>query len=92
MKFMITWKIPPGSYKDAIGRFLKTGAPPPAGLKTVGRWHTAGSSSGFHLVEGTEAALMEHSAEWADLCELQIVPVVEDSEAGAVASKLFGKQ
>ena len=91
MKFMITWKIPPASYKEAIARFLKTGAPPPAGLKTVGRWHTAGSTMGFHLVEGTEAALMEHSAEWADLCELQIVPVVEDAEAGAIASKLFGK-
>ena len=63
MKFMITWKIPPASYKEAIGRFLKTAAKPPAGLKTVGRWHTAGSTSGFHLVEGTEAALMEHAAE-----------------------------
>ena len=91
MKFMITWKIPPASYKEAIERFLKTAAKPPAGLTTVGRWHTAGSSSGFHLVEGTEAAIMEHSAEWADLCELQVVPVVEDAEAGAIASKLFGK-
>ena len=91
MKFMITWKVPPASYKDAIARFLKTGGPPPAGLKTIGRWHAAGSSIGFHLVEGTEVALMEHAAEWADLLEIQIAPVVEDAEAGAVASKLFGK-
>jgi uncharacterized protein DUF3303 len=80
---------PPASYKEAIGRFLKTGGPPPAGLKTIGRWHAAGL--GFHLVEGTEAALIEHAAEWADLLEIQIAPVVEDAEAGAVASKLFGK-
>jgi hypothetical protein len=91
MKFMITWKVPPASYKDAIGRFLKTGGPAPSGLKTIGRWHAAGSTSGFHLVEGTEVALMEHAAEWADLLEIQISPVVEDAEAGAVASKLFGK-
>jgi hypothetical protein len=91
MKYMITWKVPPASYKEAIERFLKTGGPPPEGLKTLGRWHTAGSSSGFHLVEGTDAALMEHAAEWADVLEVQIAPVVEDVEAGAVASKLYGK-
>jgi hypothetical protein len=48
MKFMITWKISPENYKTAVERFLKTGAPAPEGLKTVGRWHTAGSSRGFH--------------------------------------------
>ena len=91
MKFMVTWKIPPASYKTTMQRFVKTGGPPPAGLKTIGRWHAAGSSTGFHLVEGTEAALMEHAAEWSDVLEVQITPVVEDAVASAVATKLFGK-
>ena len=92
MKFMIMWKIPPAHYTTALKRFLKTGAPAPKGLKTIGRWHTAGSSRGFHLVEGSEAALAEINAEWADLLELEVVPVVEDDIAGAVAKKVYGKK
>jgi hypothetical protein len=61
-------------------------------MKTIGRWHTAGSSRGFHLVEGSDAALAEINAEWADLLDLQVVPVVEDDVAGAVAAKIFGKK
>ena len=59
MKFMVTWTIAPENYKAAVKRFLKTGAPAPKGMKTIGRWHTAGSTRGFHLVEGSEAALAE---------------------------------
>ena len=92
MKFMITWKASPANYRAAVKRFLKTGAPAPKGLKTLGRWHTAGSSRGFHLVEGSDAAVAEINAEWADLLELQAFPVIEDEAAGAVAAKLFGKK
>ena len=83
---------PAGAYTTALKRFLKTGAPAPKGLKTIGRWHAAGSSRGFHLVEGSEAALAEINAEWADLLELEVVPVVEDDVAGAVAKKVYGKK
>ena len=92
MKYMVTWTARPGTYKEAVKRFLKTGAPPPKGLKTIGRWHSAGSSCGFHLVEGTDAALTELAVEWADLLELKIAPVVEDDVAAAAASKLYGKK
>ena len=92
MKFMVTWTIAPENYKAAVKRFLKTGAPAPKGMKTIGRWHTAGSTRGFHLVEGSEAALAEINAEWADLLDLQVVPVVEDDVAGAVAAKVIGRK
>ncbi len=92
MKFMITWKASPGNYKTAVERFLKTGAPAPKGLKTIGRWHTAGSSRGFHLVEGSDAALAEINAQWADLLDLEVLPVVEDDVAGEVATRLFGNK
>jgi hypothetical protein len=62
------------------------------GLKTLGRWHTAGSSRGFHLVEGSDAALAEINAVWADLLELEAVPVVEDDVAGQVATNNYGKR
>jgi hypothetical protein len=92
MKFMVTWTIAPEHYKAAVKRFLKTGAPAPKGMKTLGRWHTAGSTRGFHLVEGSDVALAEINAEWADLLDLQVVPVVEDDVAGAVAAKILGKK
>ncbi len=80
------------AYYSPISAPHKTGAPAPKGLKTIGRWHTAGSSRGFHLVEGSEAALAEINAEWADLLELEVVPVVEDDVAGAVSKKVYGKK
>lgn len=92
MKFMITWKISPENYKAAVERFLKTGAPAPKGMKTIGRWHTAGSSRGFHLVEGSDAALAEINAEWADLLDLEVVPVVEDDVASEIATRIYGKK
>ena len=39
MKFMVKWTVPPGSYKPAVKRFLKTGGPTPKGLKSIARWH-----------------------------------------------------
>ena len=92
MKYMVTWTISPANYRAAVMRFLKSGAPAPKVMKTIGRWHTAGSSRGFHLVEGSDAALAEINAEWADLLDLQVVPVVEDDVAGAVAKKILAKK
>jgi hypothetical protein len=91
MKFMITWKGLPGNYKPAVESFLRGGAPAPSGLKTVGRWHSPGSTLGWHLVEGDIVALAQHVAEWANLLELEVSPVIEDAEAATAASKVFGK-
>jgi hypothetical protein len=30
-------------------------------------------------------------ADWADLLEIDVYPVIEDAEAGAAAKKAFGK-
>ena len=92
MKYMVTWTISPENYKAAVKRFLKTGGPATKGLKTLGRWHAAGSTRGFHLVEGSDAAIAEHNAEWADLLTMEVMPVIEDDVAGAVAAKVIGKK
>ncbi len=91
MKYMVKWTVPPAHYKTAIKRFLKSGGPTPKGLKSIGRWHAPGSTTGWHLVEGTDAALAENSANWADLLELEVTPVVEDDVAAAAAKKVYGK-
>jgi len=88
MKFMVAWKIPTGSYKAAVERFLSTGAPNPPGLKTIGRWHAPGSSCGWHVVEGDASAVAELEGVWGDLLETQITPVIEDAEAAGSLAKV----
>ena len=91
MKYMIAWKIPPGCHKPAAESFLSSGAPMPPGLKSLGRWHAPGSAYGWLLVEGDDAvALAEHVAQWANLLELQVTPVIEDDEAASGMSRVYG--
>ena len=92
MKIMIVWKTVPGKYKTAVDEFLRRGAPVPAEAKTVGRWHTPGSTLGWHLIETKSLEVVaQHVAEWADVLECEVYPVIEDAEAGAAARKTFGK-
>lgn len=92
MKVMVVWKAVPGKYRAAVEEFLRAGGPVPESAKTAGRWHVPGSTLGWHLIETNElTAVAEHVAEWADLLELEVYPVIEDSEAGDVANKVFGK-
>ena len=91
MLYMMSWKIIPGCYKQAVERFLDTGAPVPEGMVLKGRWHAPGSANGWLLVEGTTNQAAEHAAEWADLLMMETTPVLEDMEAGAVAKGLMNK-
>ncbi len=92
MKVMVVWKTVPGKYKTALEQFLKTGGPVPAGAKTLGRWHVPGSILGWHLIEAKDlTSVAQHTAEWADVLEMEIYPVIEDAEAGAAAKKVYGK-
>jgi hypothetical protein len=91
MKVMVVWRAVPGKYKTAVEQFLKTGGPVPEGAKTAGRWHMPGSSLGWHLIETNDlAAVAQHAAEWADVLELEIYPVIEDDKAGEAAKRVFG--
>lgn len=89
---MIVWKTRPETYKPAVESFLRGGGPVPPGIKTVGRWHTPGSTLGWHLVEGNDlGAVAQHAAEWGGFLDLEIYPVIEDAEAASAISKVFKK-
>ncbi len=88
MKFMVAWKIAPAHMPSAAARFLDTGGAPPKGVKMLGRWH--GSGSGFALAECKDGkALFELTAEWSDLLEFSVHPVVEDREGAAVLKRVY---
>ncbi|MSO21159.1 MAG: DUF3303 domain-containing protein [Acidobacteria bacterium] len=93
MKFMVTWEIFPGCYEAAAERFLGSGGPTPKGVKSIARWHGPGSTVGWHIVESNDPrALAEDSAEWADLLDMQVTPVLDDADAAKVMGKRFGKK
>ena len=91
MKIMIVWRTVPGKYRTALEAFLRSGGPVPPEAKTIGRWHAPGSIIGWRLVEGELTAVAQHVAEWADLLETEVYPVMEDAEAATAANKVFGK-
>jgi hypothetical protein len=92
MKIMIVWKTVPGKYKPAVEAFLREGGPMPPGATTLGRWHVPGSILGWHLVEGDLTAVGQHVAEWADLLECEVYPVVDDAGAADAATRVFGSK
>lgn len=86
MKFMVTWSTQAVHQKEAIARFLKTGGGPPAGVKMLGRWHSAGG--GFVLCETNDAkAIYEWTGQWSDLLDFTVTPVLDDAEAADVFKK-----
>src|ERR1017187_10583450 len=90
MKFMITWSAKPETLREAVGRFLAGQGMPAAGVALLGRWHSADLSGGFSLSESDNpSAIYETAAVWADLLNLEIVPVVEDAETGPILLKVF---
>jgi hypothetical protein len=89
---MIVWRTVPGKYKTAVEAFHSKGGPVPPGAKTLGRWHVPGSILGWHLVEGDLTAVGQHVAEWADLLECEVYPVVDDAGAADAAKKVFGSK
>jgi Protein of unknown function (DUF3303) len=88
MIFVSTWSLRTDTYREATARFLKSGAQPPEGIKTIGRWHYADGSGGVHVLECNDAQLLaDFAAQWSDLLEIDIRPAVEDAQVGAALMK-----
>jgi len=89
MKFMMTYAFGSDVTEGTVDRFLSTGAPAPEGVTLLGRWHAAAGRCGFLLLESDDAsALFRYSAEWRDLLDLELYPVVDDEMAGQVLGSL----
>ena len=80
MTFIVNWSIDPTIRDEVNERFKETGAPPPAGVKIVGRWHHLDGSGGVAILESNDpVALGKHIQEWSDLLEFQIIPAGDDA-------------
>lgn len=89
MNFVMTYQISASDWHAAVRRFLETQAPPPAGVEMLGRWHSAAGRHGFILLKSDDqSAVYRWAAEWGDLCDLAVTPVLNDEEAAAVLSSM----
>ncbi|SAL69699.1 hypothetical protein AWB67_03982 [Caballeronia terrestris] len=87
MKFMLTftWATDARIRDEAVQRFQETGGIPPDGVTLLGRWTKADLSGGFDLLETDDVRkLTEFAYMWSDLMKLEITPVAEDQDLGAV--------
>ena len=90
MKIMIQWRFANETYEQASRQFLETGAPDPAGVKTIGRWHAASTKYGFQVVEGDPADVAVLTAQWCGVADVKVTPVIDDSELKAALTKASG--
>ena len=90
MLFMVVEDFRGRDRKAIYRRFRDQGRMTPDGLRFVGSWVTADMGRCFQLMEADDVTLFQRwVAEWCDLGEFEILPVVEGKEtAEALAGQL----
>ena len=83
MRFMMTYSVPSDAWETAVERFLDNGHGAPDGLTILDRWHAAAGRHGFILLD-EPTAIYHFSAEWADVLDHVVTPVLNDDEVSAV--------
>ena len=87
MKYMVTWSIAPENLNAVLERWRTENPLPGEGAKMIERWHIMGTGQGFTLMEVTDpAAMARYNMAWADLVDLEIVPVMDEAETAAALS------
>jgi hypothetical protein len=64
-------------------RFRDRGRLAPEGLTYVASWVTPDLSACYQLMEGERAQLDQWMAQWSDLVDFEVVPVITSAEAAA---------
>ena len=93
MKFMVTWQVHPEMKLDVLAAWAAIPAAKRAdlgkGVKFIGRWHDMAAGNGVLIVDTSDlGALNRYLGQWTPSMEVQVVPVMEDRESGAVAKRI----
>ena len=87
MHFMVVEDFRNRDRKAVYRRFREKGRMMPDGLKFVSSWVTADMGRCFQLMEADDITLFQRwVAEWCDLCEFEIIPVVQGKDTGEALS------
>ncbi len=83
------WKIKPGCHEKSAYKFLGRGGNFP-GVKILGRYHSAGSLSGWIVLTTDDpVAIYAHAAEWGEYLEWKTTPVFTDEQAAPALAKAY---
>jgi uncharacterized protein DUF3303 len=87
MLFMVIERFRNQDAKAVYQRFRERGRLAPDGLAYVGSWVEASLDRCFQLMECDDITLLQRwVAQWSDLVEFEIVPVVPGNETAAALS------
>jgi hypothetical protein len=91
MKYLVQWHVSePSGVRSAAQHFLKTGGKPPAGATQLGRW-IGMNGTGCAVLEASDPKpVFELVSEWQEFLEIEATPVLEEDDAGAILSRLYG--
>ena len=85
MLFMVIERFRHGDAKAVYERFRERGRMMPDGLDYVDSWVEANFNRCFQLVKSADPALIgQWTAQWDDLVDFEVVPVMTSKEAAAV--------
>jgi hypothetical protein len=87
MLFMVIERFRDQNAKAVYSRYREKGRLMPDGITFVDSWVTADLGRCFQVMECDDIALLQcWVAEWSDLVEFEIVPVVQGKATGAALS------
>ena len=82
MLYMIVERFRDGDARPVYRRFRDQGRLAPAGLRYVASWVTEDLRCCFQVMECEDRRLLEEwMAQWRDLTEFEVVPVMTSAEA-----------
>lgn len=72
-----------GDPRPVYARFRERGRMAPEGLTYVSSWVTTDGAHCYQVMEGERAQVDEWIANWADIVEFEVIPVITSPEAAA---------
>lgn len=96
MKFMLSWTIHEDKRHEAFTAFSQMSEADDAadrgdGIRLIGRWHDLVSFTGVAICESDDLqAVSSWALNWNGVLDIDIVPVLDDSEAKQLGRKKFG--
>jgi len=88
MLFMVVERFAPGQLLDVYAHLREHGRGLPAGLEFIDSWMAASLDTCFQLMRCDDVAVFqEWAAQWGDLIDIEVVPVVKASETAAIYAR-----
>ena len=81
MIFMVIERFRDGNARPVYERFAERGRMAPEGLRYVNSWVTDDLRTCYQVMEGDRAQLDQWIANWADIVDFEVYPVITSADA-----------